>query len=107
MGNKDEYEIIDSDGIPSGNIITRSLLLDSKQYNLFNRDKIEITCPVRMIHGLKDTLIPYEIALKFFKKLNTKDAEFILTKEMDHRLSLDGNLELLEDVVQSLLMKWK
>lgn len=104
MKDNEEYEIMNFDGTPSGNIVKRKLLLDSKQYNLLNKDKIELNCPIRMLHGLKDTLIPYQIALNFFEKLTSNDAEFILTKEMDHRLHLDGNFDVLRDVIKNVLI---
>lgn len=58
-----------------------------------------------MLHGLKDTLIPYQIALNFFQKLTSNDAEFILAKEMDHRLHLDGNFDVLRGVIEEVLGK--
>ncbi len=106
MKDSPSYEIINSDGTPSGNLVTRRLLLDSKQYNLFGKEEIKLNCPIRMMHGLKDTLIPYQTAFNFFKKLTSKDAQFIITKEMDHRLSLDGNLDLLKEVIDSVLVKF-
>lgn len=106
MGNKEKYEIINSDGTPSGNIITKKLLLDSKQYNLLNKEKIEINCPIRMVHGLKDSLIPYKVPLRFFEKLTSNDAQFNLVKDMDHRLSLIGNLDLLKKTIDDVLVKF-
>lgn len=107
--NKDKeivFEIINSDGTKNGNFITKKLWEDSKKFNLFNKDKVELNCPIRMIHGLKDTLIPYEISLKFSKKLTTDDFELLLVKNMDHRLSLAGNLDILEKVVKGFLGKY-
>lgn len=103
IGNRKEYEIITSDGYNTGCIVTKKLLNDGKQYSLMNKNIAEIDCPIRMIHGLKDNMIPYSVPLKFFEKLNSKDAEFMLIKEMDHRLSMDGNLELLKDVIVKMI----
>jgi len=99
MPDKDTYEIINPDGKLSGCIITKNMIKDSKQYNLLNKSIIDINCPITMIHGLKDTLIPYQTQLRFFEKLTSDASEFRLIKELDHRLLLDGNLELIKNII--------
>lgn len=97
------FEMRNSDGTKNGNVITKKMLEDSKKFNLLSKNKIDLNCPIRMIHGLWDTLIPYTIALKFLEKLTSNDAELLLVKNMDHRLSMEGNLDILKKVVDEVL----
>ena len=90
----------------SDNIITRKLLLSSKKFNLMDKDVISIHCPIRMIHGLQDTLIPYMNSVKFVNKLASDDVELKLVKTMDHRLSLNGNLDILKNTVLDFINKY-
>ena len=100
--NKDiVYTIPNSD-----NIITKKLLLSSKKFNLMDKEKVNINCPIRMIHGLQDMLIPYINSVKFVNKLTSDDVELKLVKTMDHRLSLNGNLDILRNVVLDFVKKY-
>lgn len=99
------YEIINSDGSHSGNFITKKLLMDSKQYNLFNREKMEMNFPVRMIHGMEDALIPYSNSIRFAEKIICSDLELNLIKHADHRMSLPGNLDILKRTIDEILLR--
>jgi len=102
--NKDIiFEIVNSDGSPSGNLITKRLLQDSKQYNLFGRKSININCPIEMIHGINDSLIPFDISIEFAKKLKNIDTKVILVKDADHRFSSMLSLNTLENYINNFI----
>ena len=46
--------MIYEDGLPSGDLISRKLIESTRKYNMLHRDKIDIKCPIRIIHGLID-----------------------------------------------------
>lgn len=56
---------------------------------------IDITAPVRLLHGQADDDVPWEISLKLAKALRSADVKVTLVKDGDHRLSRDADIEML------------
>lgn len=63
---------------------------------------IAITCPVRLLHGQRDTDVPPEISLRLAGALASQDVQVTLVKGGDHRLSREGDIALLKRIVASL-----
>lgn len=82
--------------------ITKQLLEDGRQ-NLLLRKEIPIDCPIRLLHGLKDTSVPWKTALKIQKLLRSQDVEVTFIKNGDHRLSTDEDLERLKRSLLTLV----
>lgn len=78
-------------------------LIDRSSDCLVMDDQINITCPIRILHGMKDASVPWELSLKLVEKLASTDIELIYVKNGDHRLSEPQDLALLERIVASLL----
>ena len=97
------YEMVYDSGVPSGDFVSRKLIESSRKYNMLNKNKIDIKCPIRIIHGLVDTVINYEYSIKFAKKVKSKDVKLYLEKNMNHDLTLDNNLNTLEKVITDLI----
>lgn len=64
---------------------------------------IPITCAVRLLHGQEDGDVPPDISLRLADALASEDVRVTLIKRGDHRLSRDGDIALLIDVVAQLL----
>lgn len=60
---------------------------------------IDLTCPVRLIHGQADADVPAEIALRLKAALRSNDVQVTLIKDGDHRLSRDSDIALLKAIV--------
>lgn len=101
------YEIINDDGTPSGNLITKKLLLDAEKYNLFNKKDLTFDFPIKMLHGMHDNLIPYNISIKFAEKIKCKDLEVILVKNADHRFKMENNQEVLKKAIEDFIKTLK
>ena len=104
--NKDKefvYEMIYDSGVPSGDFVSRKLIESSRKYNMLNKDKIDINCKIRIIHGLNDPVVPYKNSIEFAKKVESKDVKLYLEKYMNHDLTLENNLNTLEKVVYELI----
>lgn len=65
--------------------------------------EIAIDCPVRLLHGQKDTDVPWYVAVKAAARLRSSDVQTLLIKDGDHRLSRDSDIALLIRTVASLL----
>ena len=97
------YEMVYDSGKPSGDFVSRKLIESSRKYNMLKRDKIDINCKIRIIHGLKDPVVPYEYSIKFANKVMSDDVRLYLEKNMNHDLTLKNNLNILEKVVNELI----
>ena len=97
------YEMVYDNGKPSGDFVSRKLIESSRKYNFLTKDKIDIRCKIRIIHGLKDPVVPYENSIAFAKKVEGKDVKLYLEKNMNHDLTLENNLKTMEKVVNELI----
>lgn len=83
--------------------ITRALIEDGRNHLLLDKP-IELTCPVRLLHGQRDQDVPWETALHIAACLTGDDVQVTLIKDGDHRLSRPQDLRLLEHTVQILAL---
>ena len=97
------YEMVYDSGKPSGDFISRKLIESSRKYNMLNKNTIDIKCKIRIIHGLKDPVVPYEYSIKFANKVESNDVKLYLEKNMNHDLTLENNLNTLEKVVKEFI----
>jgi pimeloyl-ACP methyl ester carboxylesterase len=63
---------------------------------------IALDCPVRLLHGQDDEVVPPEIALRLARALRSQDVQVTLVKGGDHRLSRDSDIALLLRTVAAL-----
>lgn len=60
---------------------------------------IDITCPVRLIHGKQDADVPWDISLRLKAALRSDDVQVTLVEDGDHRLSHDSDIATLKAIV--------
>lgn len=65
--------------------------------------EIAVTCPVRILHGMKDADVPWTQSLKLVEHLASEDVMLTYIKTGDHRLSTPEDLALLSGTVGALL----
>ncbi len=82
--------------------INKALIEDGRE-NLVLRDDIDITCPVRLLHGQRDQDVPWQIALSLSDMIVGEDVQTLFIKDGDHRLSRPQDLKRLTDVVDDLV----
>ncbi|PHS35111.1 MAG: alpha/beta hydrolase [Robiginitomaculum sp.] len=78
--------------------ISRELILDGRQ-NLLLDGRINIKVPVRIIHGMKDTSVPWQHGQKLVEAIASQDIELNLIKNADHSLSRPADIAHLLDVI--------
>jgi pimeloyl-ACP methyl ester carboxylesterase len=60
---------------------------------------IDITCPVRLLHGKADDDVPWDISLRLKAALRSDDVQVTLIEDGDHRLSRDSDIAALKAIV--------
>jgi pimeloyl-ACP methyl ester carboxylesterase len=60
---------------------------------------IDLTCPVRLIHGKADGDVPWEISMRLKAALRSGDVQVTLVEDGDHRLSRPEDIALLKAIV--------
>ena len=63
---------------------------------------IALDCPVRLLHGQDDEVVPPEISLRLARALRSQDVQVTLVKGGDHRLSRESDIALLLRTVAAL-----
>lgn len=82
-------------------VITRHLIEEGREHLLL-RDTIPLTIPVRLLHGMQDTDVPWQRSLLLAEKLQSQDVNVLTIKDGNHRLARDQDLRLLMQVMTSL-----
>ena len=77
-------------------------LLDEGDKHLLLRGEIDLNCPVRLIHGMLDETISWEVSLKLTEVLKSDDVRLMLVKDGGHRLSRDADIELIIRTAEEL-----
>ena len=83
-------------------VTTRAFWESGEALRLLHAE-IEISCPVRILHGQADADVPWAWSLELMKKLRSADVQATFVKEGDHRLSRPRDISLLIATVNGLL----
>ncbi len=90
-----------SDYSPEPDVITSKLIEDGRDNLVFPRAG-DITCPVRILQGMKDRDVPWRHAMRLAEALGATDLRVTLTGDGDHRLSSPADLERLIAAVDEI-----
>ncbi len=97
------FVFISSDYDNEGYIISKNLIESGSKNLILNTSLSRLNCPIKLIHGEKDTDVNWQRSLEIFNKLKNKNAELILIKNGDHRLSTKNNLVKILEAIKSLI----
>ncbi|MGZ5998156.1 MAG: alpha/beta hydrolase family protein [Rhizomicrobium sp.] len=81
--------------------ITRTLIEDGRKHLLLD-GPIALSCPVRIVQGMKDPDVPWQHAMKLVGALGP-DTQITLVKDGDHRLSKPHEIALIERTLSALV----
>ena len=98
-----KLEIADCEDRPAYQI-GRALIEEGRE-NMLLSDGINLTCPVRLIHGQKDAEVPWQTVLRLQEHLASDDVEVTLIKSAGHRLGEPQELNTIVTVLEELLRK--
>jgi pimeloyl-ACP methyl ester carboxylesterase len=89
---------------PAGYTYRLGMIEDGKRH-LVMRAPIALDCPVRLLHGLRDTSVPWQTSLRLAEQLTGGDVTVTLVKDGDHRLSTAPDLTLLAQILDDLVSR--
>ena len=87
---------------PAGYLYTRALVEDGRRHLLL-REPIALDMPVRLLHGLADESVPWQLSLRLAERLASHDVVVTLIKDGDHRLSTPADLARLAQTLDALI----
>ncbi|MCD6036030.1 MAG: alpha/beta hydrolase [Rickettsiales bacterium] len=82
--------------------ITRALVEDGRTHRVLQKP-IALSCPVRLLHGMKDDDVPYRFSAELAECLQGEDVRVMLLKHGDHRMSDHTSLSLLSAAVEEVI----
>lgn len=83
-------------------VYTRALIEDGARHCLMGGPTIALNLPVRILHGQRDDVVPWQLSLDLAAGLASDDVVLSLIKNGDHRLSSDDDLQRLTAAVDEL-----
>lgn len=94
--------VLPSDFDPAGYLYTSALIEDGRRHLLL-REPIALDLPVRLLHGLADESVPWQLSLRLAERLASQDVAVTLVKDGDHRLSTPADLARLGQILDALI----
>lgn len=86
---------------PAGYTYRLGLIEDGKRH-LVMRAPIALDCSVRLLHGMRDTSVPWQTSIRLAEQLVGPDVTVTLVKDGDHRLSAARDLDRLARLLDEL-----
>ena len=66
------------------------------------KDKISLSIPIRIFHGVKDDAVPWNLSLDLMSYFSSSDIKVNFNKNGDHSFSSKSDLKNLGDTVMEL-----
>ncbi|XP_022098545.1 mycophenolic acid acyl-glucuronide esterase, mitochondrial-like [Acanthaster planci] len=85
--------------------VTPQDFVDKRYQRCLMEDQLQITCPIRLLHGMKDDTVPYMTSLDVAQRVASKDVDVLLRKDGNHRMSQERDLLLLTRTLETLVEK--
>lgn len=78
-------------------------LIEEGRNHLLLRDRLAIAAPIRLLHGMADPDVPYQLSLRIAEHVESEDVQVHLIKDGDHRLSTDRDLAILTATIAAMI----
>ncbi|XP_058151841.1 palmitoyl-protein thioesterase ABHD10, mitochondrial isoform X2 [Dasypus novemcinctus] len=66
---------------------------------------IPVNCPIRLLHGMKDDVVPWHTSIQVADRVVSPDVDVILRKHSDHRMKEKADIQLLVYTIDDLIDK--
>ncbi len=84
-------------------IISPKLIADLKNHDILSQNQLDIKCPVHLLHGMQDEVVPYAVSVEVAEKLCTRDVQLVLSKAGQHQFSQTADIQLLFETLELLV----
>ena len=85
-------------------IITKKMIESAYPNLLLDQETIPYRGKVRLLQGMNDAALYWEMAPKIAKKLESNDVKVVLIKASNHRLSSDEDIKAIYDMLDEFLV---
>ena len=82
--------------------ITKKFIFDTKKLLVLNK-KIKCNFPVELLHGLKDSSVPWFYSIRLIKTLISKKLNLTIINDGDHSLSRAKDLKKLDLAIKNII----
>jgi len=82
--------------------INKKFIFDAKKFLVLNK-KIKCNFPVELLHGLKDSSVPWFYSIKLTKTLISKKLNLTIINDGDHSLSRAKDLKKLDLAIKNII----
>ena len=82
--------------------ITKKFIFDAKKLLVLNK-KIKCNFPVELLHGLKDSSVPWFYSIKLIKTLISEKLNLTIINDGDHSLSRAKDLKKLDLAIKNII----
>ena len=82
--------------------VTKKFLYDGKKVLVLNK-KIKCNFPVELLHGLKDSSVPWFYSIRLIKTLISKKLNLTIINDGDHSLSRAKDLKKLDLAIKNII----
>lgn len=84
-------------------MMKKDFALDSRQFEIDLSKPVDIKCPVRILHGLKDTEVNFQQTLDLCQSLKSDDVDVIFRKNGPHQLEQPIDIEIFLNTLDRML----
>ncbi|XP_053434510.1 palmitoyl-protein thioesterase ABHD10, mitochondrial [Nycticebus coucang] len=83
----------------------RYSFLKEAEHHCLLHSPIPVNCPVRLLHGMKDDIVPWHTSMQVADRVVSKDVDVILRKHSDHRMKEKADFQLIVYTIDDLIDK--
>ncbi|KAJ1070596.1 hypothetical protein K5549_003575 [Capra hircus] len=84
--------------------IQYSVIKEAEHHCLLH-SPIPVKCPIRLLHGMKDDIVPWHTSVQVADRVVSTDVDVILRKNSDHRMKEKADIQLLVYTIDDLIDK--
>ncbi|KAM6223977.1 palmitoyl-protein thioesterase ABHD10, mitochondrial [Rhynchocyon petersi] len=66
---------------------------------------IPVHCPIRLLHGMKDDIVPWQTSMQIADRVISTDVDVILRKDSHHRMKEKADIQLIVYTIDDLIDK--
>ncbi|XP_007945631.1 palmitoyl-protein thioesterase ABHD10, mitochondrial [Orycteropus afer afer] len=74
-------------------------------YHCLLHSPIPVNCPIRLLHGMKDDIVPWHTSMQVADRVIGADVDVILRKDSDHRMKEKADIQLIVYTIDDLIDK--